>query len=481
MGDKKDVWQGTLPSWSLKRSSSSVHSTVTASLGRIEQTSGDLLASTTDPLPRPASKLNRKAQHLCRMGRLGQQSQSQILQTHSRRPPPLEKETREWQETTAILTRFLNSKNRPHEAMARRLHSFLNLFRKRTLGPRARHRNLPIHLEMHIADSISAWANRSSETRPRQTKETYATPTSSRCCKGTVTDFTFALRSLARKRSFFVAIFTSALVSGTTVMISMVYDVFLTPCLINTSNRYVALEFRTSPMLVLESALFSAVDEIRAFRQENHVFDDAIFRNGLPPHLRPMADPSHHWRRGDEAPPTPSISWESFQMLGRTFPPTTAARRSSCLLMNYRLWKKESLASERPDSVSFSMEAANARRNHPQRFNFFGASFWLTMSDAALTFSVGRLKPGVTLQAASSDLDAIAHRRKSRAHRAVSGHFSDPFLNVSGQFRRRLQENNLALLAAYCCFSYRLHQRRVPLYCCRATALDGKIRHARRR
>jgi hypothetical protein len=46
----------------------------------------------------------------------------------------------------------------------------------------------------------------------------------------------------------------------------------------------------------------------------------------------------------------------------------------------------------------------------PQRFNAFSANFWLPMSDGESGGSVmGRLKPGVSVQAAGADLDAIAH------------------------------------------------------------------------
>jgi putative ABC transport system permease protein len=47
----------------------------------------------------------------------------------------------------------------------------------------------------------------------------------------------------------------------------------------------------------------------------------------------------------------------------------------------------------------------------PQRFSAFRASFWLPMSDNDATGNIiGRLKPGVSVQTAGADLDAIAHR-----------------------------------------------------------------------
>jgi len=42
------------------------------------------------------------------MGSFGQQSEGEVLPTHASRPQTDEKETQEWEQTTAILARFLN-------------------------------------------------------------------------------------------------------------------------------------------------------------------------------------------------------------------------------------------------------------------------------------------------------------------------------------------------------------------------------------
>jgi len=86
----------------------------------------------------------------------------------------------------------------------------------------------------------------------------------------------------------------------------------------------------------------------------------------------------------------------------------------------------------------------------PQRFNFFGASFWLPMSDSNAAGSiVGRLKPGASMQTARADLDAIAHRLQKENPQGI---FPDKFSTVPetlldsfiGGFRKTLY----ALLAA---------------------------------
>ncbi len=82
-GDKKDVWQGTLALMVLKtlQAMGPLHGYGIAR--RIEQTSGDLLAVNYGTLYPALLKLEQEGLHQLRMGLLGQQSQSEVLQTHA--------------------------------------------------------------------------------------------------------------------------------------------------------------------------------------------------------------------------------------------------------------------------------------------------------------------------------------------------------------------------------------------------------------
>ena len=91
--------------------------TAMALLRRIEQTSGDLLAVNYGyTLPR-SLKLEQEGCRF-RMGRLGHNRKARWLATDARRKQ-LERETRDWAQTTAILARFLTSKEHPHEPSPR--------------------------------------------------------------------------------------------------------------------------------------------------------------------------------------------------------------------------------------------------------------------------------------------------------------------------------------------------------------------------
>jgi ABC-type antimicrobial peptide transport system permease subunit len=81
--------------------------------------------------------------------------------------------------------------------------------------------------------------------------------------------------------------------------------------------------------------------------------------------------------------------------------------------MNYRLWQREF------DGDATILGKSFILRGHPMtlvgimpaRFNAFGASVWMpSRADEAGGHLIGCLKPGVSVQAAGAELDAIAHR-----------------------------------------------------------------------
>ena len=81
--------------------------------------------------------------------------------------------------------------------------------------------------------------------------------------------------------------------------------------------------------------------------------------------------------------------------------------------MNYHFWQSEFGGDPNILNKTFILNGKPTTLVGimPSRFNGFRANFWLPMSDGRSDASVmGRLKPGVNVQAAGADLDAIAHR-----------------------------------------------------------------------
>ncbi len=110
MGDKKDVWQGTLALMVLKtlETLGPLHGYGIAR--RIEQASGDLLSVNYGTLYPALLKLEQEGFISSEWGVSDNNRKAKFYKlTHAGRKQ-LEKEAREWEQTTAILARFLSSK-----------------------------------------------------------------------------------------------------------------------------------------------------------------------------------------------------------------------------------------------------------------------------------------------------------------------------------------------------------------------------------
>jgi PadR family transcriptional regulator, regulatory protein PadR len=109
MGEKKDVLQGTLALMILKtlEALGPLHGYGIAR--RIEQTSGDLLSLNYGTLYPALLKLEQEGFISSEWGFSDNNRKAKYYRLTRAGHRQLEKETREWQETTAILARFLSS------------------------------------------------------------------------------------------------------------------------------------------------------------------------------------------------------------------------------------------------------------------------------------------------------------------------------------------------------------------------------------
>jgi PadR family transcriptional regulator PadR len=113
MGDKNDVWQGTLALMVLKtlQTLGALHGYGIAR--RIEQTSGDLLSVNYGTLYPALLKLEQEGYIASEWGVSDNNRKAKFYKLTRAGRKQLEREAREWEQTTAILARFLSSKEQP--------------------------------------------------------------------------------------------------------------------------------------------------------------------------------------------------------------------------------------------------------------------------------------------------------------------------------------------------------------------------------
>lgn len=107
MGEKKDVWQGTLALMVLKtlEAMGPLHGYGIAR--RIEQTSGDLLAVNYGTLYPALLKLEQEGYITSEWGVSDNNRKAKFYRLTRAGRKQLAREAREWEQTTAILERFL--------------------------------------------------------------------------------------------------------------------------------------------------------------------------------------------------------------------------------------------------------------------------------------------------------------------------------------------------------------------------------------
>jgi PadR family transcriptional regulator PadR len=113
MGDKNDVWQGTLALMVLKtlQTLGALHGYGIAR--RIEQTSGDLLSVNYGTLYPALLKLEQEGYIASEWGVSDNNRKAKFYKLTRAGRKQLEREAREWEQTTAILARFLSSMEQP--------------------------------------------------------------------------------------------------------------------------------------------------------------------------------------------------------------------------------------------------------------------------------------------------------------------------------------------------------------------------------
>ena len=229
-------------------------------------------------------------------------------------------------------------------------------------------------------------------------------------------DFRYAFRNLRKDRRFsFIAILALALgIGASTVVFSVVASVFFHALPYKDFQRSIVLQMNNlAGTGGWKARQYFSLEEVRAFREQNHVFEDLIAHGGM----RPTYDDGKSIRFfsfGAVITPNAFDYLGIPSLLGRTISEEDGRPGAPpVFVMNYRLWQREFGGDPKILGTSFVLNGKPTTLVGimPLQFNAFGANFWLpaTPNYGRLQL-MGRLKSGVSIQTVAADLDAIAHR-----------------------------------------------------------------------
>jgi len=297
------------------------------------------------------------------------------------------------------------------------------LFRK-SRAEKELDQELHFHLERQISDYITAGVTPDEARRRAQqefgglerVKEEVRDTRWETHLDNVIRDFRYALRTLRKDRRFsLIAILALALgIGASTIVFSVVYDVFFHALPYKDYNRSVVLSLqKLGSADVGKVRRYFSPAEVRAFREQNHVFEEIIAYIGF----RPKYDDGKSVRFFSFGAQVTANTFDCFgvsPLLGRTISQEDGKPGAPpVFVMNYRLWQREFGGDPKilGTTFIFNGKPTTLVGIMPLQFNAFRANFWLPVSpDEARGSLLGKLKPGVNLQTGAADLDAIAHR-----------------------------------------------------------------------
>ncbi len=242
-------------------------------------------------------------------------------------------------------------------------------------------------------------------------------------------DFRYALRSLRHdSRTALVTIFALALgIAASTVVFSVVYNSFFEALPYNNFRQLLVFHLHNLGNTVerQDRRSFSTA-ELRAFRQQNHVFEDTIAYSLI----RLVYDDgitARYWPFGAQVSPNTFDNLGVAPLVGRGISLDDGKPGATpVFVMNYRFWQTEYAGDPKILGKTFDLNDTPTTLVGimPPQFNLFESAFWMPirLEQMRSGMLMGRLKNGVGIQAAVADLSAIAHR----LHKApVPGQFAN--------------------------------------------------------
>ena len=230
-------------------------------------------------------------------------------------------------------------------------------------------------------------------------------------------DLRYGLRGLRKDIGFAVlAVLALALgIGASTVIFSVIDNVLLEPFPYRAPERLTKF-YVHDPAHPEQAGREFSMPEYTAFKEQNHVFEDMIASTGL--------DVLYTDQKGTKqfrGIVTTANTFDCFgikPLLGRTMVPNDGREGAPPVaVMSYRAWRREFKSDP---SILGTLLTLNGTPTTligimPPRFLYSDGDFWLPLKFASAevdaehdVYTIARLKPGVTLETAARDLEAIS-------------------------------------------------------------------------
>src|SRR5580698_1729146 len=238
---------------------------------------------------------------------------------------------------------------------------------------------------------------------------------------GLVRDFRYALRSLRKDYRFsLIAILALALgIGASTVVFSVVYNAIFETVPYKNFRRLVVFKINNLTNTGgSEGRAYFSPNEVRAIRENNHVFEDLIA----------YANRRDFYRTGKSGfflPFGAAVTANTFDFLGVTplfgrgfSPDDSKPDAPPVFVISYQLWHNEFGGDSQILGKKFVLgdRVTTLVGVMPPNFDAFAANYWMPAKTDKTQPSIesgahlmGRLKPGVGLSAVAENLDQIAH------------------------------------------------------------------------
>lgn len=238
-------------------------------------------------------------------------------------------------------------------------------------------------------------------------------------------DLRYSFRSLRKDRRLaLLAIFALALgIGATTIVFSVIYNGLLHPFPYKGGDRLINFMIHDVKESRVGGRSGYSMTEMLDYREQNHVLEDVMGCN----HLDVLYTNGEGTQQFDGVILTPNtFTFLDVQpLVGRMITAEDAKPGAAPVFaMNYRVWKSQFNAD--PKVVGTTMTLNGESRTlvavMPRRFGLCAGQVWMPTSwkrsgpqntefigDEDFFWTIARLRPGVSEQAAAADLDVVAH------------------------------------------------------------------------